>query len=680
MPQRIFLAHSRNDRTAVAELVRAMRALGYAVALDDLLPGGAGWWSKVLERIERCEVFAYAVSGASLDSEACKAQHRYASSLGIPALPIVVGQGVADALVPPELARLQRVDYRSASKQAMAELYRSIESLEAPSLRAVEAPAVPHGFELDLTAAIDVDYLDPDTQSAIVGQLERLVGSGAAQPELRDVLSTLRARNDLTVRADEKLAALSAVGDRTGPAPRLASDAIPPEPAQQRRGARRVFVSYSRSDVEPVGVLAEDLREAGFDVWLDRELPGGIEWWNEILRRIRECDAFVVAVSAASRASRACAAELEYARAVKRPVLRVSMESSEASGGDVTYLAASADELAGVISALRRAHAPEVPATLPPPPQVPASYLFDTRTEIRTPRVLKPSEQMALIEQLGHHLEGDISPRDILQLTAELRSRDDLTVEAARAVGAIEEKAEAAAARSGDTPEAAPVAAPAPQTEEVESAGEDGNAEWEAASPPPEPAAARVDEAGPTPTKRPRRPGRRVAAAAGILAVAVAGMGVVRSALSGDGRSDPPTPTATTSRSTRVDPGTTAPSTPPETGPDADVEVQGITGTVSFSWVVNGVTYAATLTTDGKTGFADVGFFDSATGVNMVIREDVRLEHHDHGWAWVGSNPRFPDGSSAFFYSPDEFWLEPRNGLWYVVNVCDAAGFCAPTA
>ena len=109
-------------------------------------------------------------------------------------------------------------------------------------------------------------------------------------------------------------------------------------------------------------------------------------------------------------------------------------------------------------------------------------------------------------------------------------------------------------------------------------------------------------------------------------------------------------------------------------------DVQGISGTVSFSWVVSGVTYAATLTTDGTTGLVDVGFFDSSTGLNSVIRQDVTLEQHDHGWAWVGSNPRFPDGSPAVFYSPDEFWLELRSGLWYVVNVCDAAGFCAPAA
>ena len=112
MPQRLFVAHSRTDRSTVGELIRAARSLGYAVALDDRLPGGSAWWSEVLERVARAEVFVYAVSGASLDSEVCRAQHTYAGGLGIPALPVVVGEGVADSLVPPDLARLQRVDYR----------------------------------------------------------------------------------------------------------------------------------------------------------------------------------------------------------------------------------------------------------------------------------------------------------------------------------------------------------------------------------------------------------------------------------------------------------------------------------------------------------------------------------------------------------------------------------------
>ena len=461
MPQRLFVAHSRTDRSTVGELIRAARSLGYAVALDDRLPGGSAWWSEVLERVARAEVFVYAVSGASLDSEVCRAQHTYAGGLGIPALPVVVGEGVADSLVPPDLARLQRVDYRDASKSAMAEFYRSIESLPVPVRRDVQPPPLPRGFELDATESLAAAYLDPSTQQAIVAQLENLVAAGVTPGLLADVVAALRARNDLTVRADEQLAAL--VGTASAAAPdetTLTSDPLDADAsATAVPGATRVFISYSRSDVDSVGPLAQDLRQAGFEVWLDRELPGGMEWWDEILLRIREGDAFLVAASDASRASRACASELEYARALGKPVLHVAVEAATpqhvgSSDAVARYVEGTAAELARIISTLRTAHITTLPTPLPVAPAIPASYLFDTRTEIRARRVLKPDEQMALIDQLRRHLAGDIPPLDIVRLSGELREREDLTVEAARALDAVrQEAADAAGPGSAGAPE-----------------------------------------------------------------------------------------------------------------------------------------------------------------------------------------------------------------------------------
>ena len=84
-----------------------------------------------------------------------------------------------------------------------------------------------------------------------------------------------------------------------------------------------VFLSYSRDDARQLAVLAEDIRSLGHQAWLDQELTGGQRWWDHILQEIRECDAFVSAVSTSSMDSRACTAEYEYALALGKPILPV---------------------------------------------------------------------------------------------------------------------------------------------------------------------------------------------------------------------------------------------------------------------------------------------------------------------------------------------------------------------
>ena len=120
-------------------------------------------------------------------------------------------------------------------------------------------------------------------------------------------------------------------------------------------GPRHSFVSYSHVDAEIVGRLERDLEGLGWAAWCDRELSGGQRWWDGILDNIRQCDAFVFAMSASSLRSPACQRELEYAGALGKPVLpvlvgepvpdgllppvlsetqRVDVRTGDAAGGD----------------------------------------------------------------------------------------------------------------------------------------------------------------------------------------------------------------------------------------------------------------------------------------------------------------------------------------------------------
>ena len=71
--------------------------------------------------------------------------------------------------------------------------------------------------------------------------------------------------------------------------------------------------------------MTADLRALDHEVWLDQDLGGGQDWWDEILARIRWCDAFVPVLSAASLGSRACTGERTYALALQRPVLPIAV-------------------------------------------------------------------------------------------------------------------------------------------------------------------------------------------------------------------------------------------------------------------------------------------------------------------------------------------------------------------
>jgi adenylate cyclase len=62
----------------------------------------------------------------------------------------------------------------------------------------------------------------------------------------------------------------------------------------------RIFLSYARDDVDAARQLAEDIAQAGHDVWWDRHLHGGSRFATEIDRALKDAEAVVVVWSEAS--------------------------------------------------------------------------------------------------------------------------------------------------------------------------------------------------------------------------------------------------------------------------------------------------------------------------------------------------------------------------------------------
>ena len=209
-----------------------------------------------------------------------------------------------------------------------------------------------------------------------------------------------------------------------------------------------LFFSYARPDRPKADSLAQRLRQAGNDVWLDTELTGGQVWWDKILYQLRKCDAFVAIVSWASIKSQACGLERHYAMSLRKPVLPVAVEPirGEVLPPDLARLQlidysqpgeAAAYQLVGSI--MRLAPPPSLPNPLPEPPEVPISYLASIAARLSAP-TLSMDEQFGIVGTLEDAITVSADPSDrasALELLAEMEGRSDLLAAVYRRISAI---------------------------------------------------------------------------------------------------------------------------------------------------------------------------------------------------------------------------------------------------
>ena len=223
----------------------------------------------------------------------------------------------------------------------------------------------------------------------------------------------------------------------------------------------QLFVSYSRANRADVDELIRRLPGLGYQAWVDSSLRGGQTWWEEILRRIRECDAFVAIVSRDSLNSVACQRELEWALALGKPLLPVALErliqalpreistrqivDYSQPGMDAAYA------LAGALATLPPA--PALPEVLPEPPATPLSYLTDLVEQVAQSAPLNHEQQRQIITQLQSALRS-ADPEEqqgALYILEKFNSRDDLYADVDRSLGQLRMEG-----NRGDTPIAPP--------------------------------------------------------------------------------------------------------------------------------------------------------------------------------------------------------------------------------
>jgi hypothetical protein len=197
-----------------------------------------------------------------------------------------------------------------------------------------------------------------------------------------------------------------------------------------------IFVSYSRKDVAAVEELVAHLEEAGHDVWRDREVVGGQDWWRTIISEIRTSDIFLVALSPALLDSAACSAELSYASALHKQVLPVRvaegfspamLNSVLARTQMVDYYPPSVGTAIRLMRAIADLPAPNpIPTPEPTPPPAPLSYLSALRDRLEVTNPLTEPEQAQLVLTLRQSCRNVEEVTDARMLLKSMRSRPEL--------------------------------------------------------------------------------------------------------------------------------------------------------------------------------------------------------------------------------------------------------------
>jgi TIR domain/Double zinc ribbon len=207
--RRVFVSYSRQNLEAVTQLIADMQAVGIDTWHDQTLTGGQRWWDNILANIRECDIFVFALSPESWDSEACKSELGYVMKLGKPILPVLVAEGININLLSAPLNEIQVTDYRRRDKDAAFALLKSINTTPpTPALPdpLPDPPRVPISYLSTLKDRIEShEPLSSQDQITLIFELEEGVRQGRSAVELRDLLLRLKRRDDLLAKIDLKI-------------------------------------------------------------------------------------------------------------------------------------------------------------------------------------------------------------------------------------------------------------------------------------------------------------------------------------------------------------------------------------------------------------------------------------------------------------------------------------------
>lgn len=101
----------------------------------------------------------------------------------------------------------------------------------------------------------------------------------------------------------------------------------------------KIFVSYSRKDIEFAKRLTEELQKSELDFWVDWEgIPPTVDWMRQVQKGIEESVVFLFLLSPDSAKSKVCREEIVHAvkngkRLIPLIVREIKVETLESFSG-----------------------------------------------------------------------------------------------------------------------------------------------------------------------------------------------------------------------------------------------------------------------------------------------------------------------------------------------------------
>lgn len=194
----------------------------------------------------------------------------------------------------------------------------------------------------------------------------------------------------------------------------------------------RLFLSYARDDQALVEAVERDL-EGDFDVWIDRQLSGGQQWWEVILSQIQRCDALLLICTPNSLKSIACLAEMRYANELRRVVIPLRCVEDGVDEGTsptplptlqwLSYLDGNKEEYRTLLRALRNVERRPLPDELPESPKVPQSYVVEL-AEMLEVEDLDRDMQYEIMRRLEDKYDDVANHERLIHLIERLREKE----------------------------------------------------------------------------------------------------------------------------------------------------------------------------------------------------------------------------------------------------------------
>ncbi len=123
-----------------------------------------------------------------------------------------------------------------------------------------------------------------------------------------------------------------------------------------------LFVSYSHRDTKDVFPILDALYDRRYRLWYDESCENGNDFRDELRTRIKNCEAVVLFVSAASMASRFCGMEIIVAREYGKRLYPIFLDSSEIPPAFEILLANTHHSTAENLDKLMRSMVRDLPA------------------------------------------------------------------------------------------------------------------------------------------------------------------------------------------------------------------------------------------------------------------------------------------------------------------------------